>query len=83
MKSWQAKNKEKINMSKETIIRALKRFGTTFLISGIATASLLIVPNFENFKEIGAWLYSFTIAFITGGIAGILKAISGYIKYDK
>lgn len=70
-------------MSKETIIRALQRFAWGFLAGFIGAFALITPPNFQNLQDIKVWFSMALFACITGGIMGLQKAISGYLKYDK
>ena len=69
-------------ISKETIIRAIERFGWGFL-AGVGASFVMATPNFTNIADVKEWLPVVFFSCLTGGIMGLQKAISGYIKYDK
>jgi len=69
-------------VSTETLKRALERFAWGFL-AGAMSAFVVIPVNFQSIKDIKAWGVVVFFACLTGGIMGLQKAITGYIKYDK
>lgn len=69
-------------MSKETFIKALQRFGWGF-IAGALSAFVMVTPNFTTMQDIKNWIPVVLFACLTGGILGLQKAISGYLKYDR
>jgi len=69
-------------MSKKTLKKALVRFAWGFL-SGAAAAFVVIPASFTSLQDIKSWLPVVFFACLTGGILGLQKAISGYVKYDK
>jgi len=70
-------------MSKETIKRALLRGLYAFIAGGLSAFAMIAPNNLESLNDIKLWGIMAGYAFITGGILGIQKAITGYFKYDR
>jgi len=53
--------------------RTLRRFVIVFVISGLA--SVAVVPPMTNlsYTDLRAWILALTVAFLSGGLAGIEK----------
>lgn len=69
-------------ISKETILKALQRFAWGFL-AGAGASFVMATPNFTNWTDVKEWLPLVFFSILTGGIMGLQKAISGYLKYDR
>jgi hypothetical protein len=70
-------------ISNETIKRGLMRALSGFVAGGLTAFALIVPSNFESLNDIRLWGIMAGYAFITGGILGLQKAITGYYKYDK
>jgi len=70
-------------ISKITIKKALGRGLNGFIVGAIGAFALMVIPNFQSFGDIKAWLMPTLFALIVGGLTGLQKAWSGYNKYDK
>jgi len=63
----------------ETLKRTLLRVVSAFVI-GALSAFVIVPVELENPKKYAAVLF---IAAITGGLMGLQKFVSGYLKYDR
>ena len=65
-------------MTKDLIIATLKRFLRVFVSTGIASIGIAIVANpltNLDLKSLETWVALLLTAFISGGLAGLDKAI--------
>lgn len=65
-------------LSKETIKRTLRRAGSAFVTGAIAAFALVPV----DLSEPKRYVIVLGIAMIAGGLMGLQKLVTGYLKYD-
>jgi hypothetical protein len=66
-------------MTKETVKRGFYRAVLAF-IAGSAGAFVMIPVNLDDPKR---YITSLLVGMVAGGLMGLQKLISGYIKYDR
>lgn len=69
-------------VTKETVLRACARLVHAFVTGALGS---FVVFNFlpVDFSEPKKMLYAVAAGMIVGGLQGVQKLVSGYIKYDK
>ena len=59
----------------EQLFRILKRFGKAFLSGGIAQLLIELTTKQFVFSNWNVWLHVFAVAFLTGGLMAVEKAL--------